>query len=87
MGAARKCIWGVGVLQGSVTPADPLQSVPPLPPPAGSDGGALRGEWGQGPIHIDPIPPYTWAALRAASNRPRRMADTAHTQLHIHLTF
>lgn len=47
---------GVGVLQGSVTPADPMQSVPPLPPPAGSDGGALRGESGQGLIHIDPTP-------------------------------
>ena len=55
-GAAWKCAWGVGVLQGSVTPTDPLQTVPPLPPPAGSDGGALRGELGQGPIHIDPTP-------------------------------
>ena len=44
------------MLQGSVTPTDPLQTVPPLPPPAGSDGGALRGELGQGPIHIDPTP-------------------------------
>ena len=50
------CMGGVGVLQGSVTPTDPLQTVPPLPPPAGSDGGALRGELGQGPIHIDPTP-------------------------------
>lgn len=45
-------------MQGSVTPTDPLQTVPPLPPPAGSDGGALRGELGQGPIHIDPTPPH-----------------------------
>ena len=39
-------------MQGSVTPTDPLQSVPLLPPPAGFDGGEL----GQGPIHIDPAP-------------------------------
>lgn len=52
-GAARKCIWGGGgVAGGSATPTDPLQSVPLLPPPAGSDGGEL----GQGPIHIDPAP-------------------------------
>jgi len=52
-GAARKCIWGGGgVAGGPVTPTDPLQSVPLLPPPAGSDGGEL----GQGPIHIDPAP-------------------------------
>ena len=43
---------GGGVAGGSVTPTDPLQSVPLLPPPAGFDGGEL----GQGPIHIDPAP-------------------------------
>lgn len=71
-----------------MTPADPLRAVPPLPPSAGSDGGAFRGGLGQGPIHIDPTPPHIRAPLCARfptvrDGPPRPLPPAPHN----HLTF